>query len=216
MPLLGPELTRGHYAHVLGRLLPILRSWEAWSEAHAPGRLHPLLTPRRRSHLLAADLRSLEGGNAVKPIERDNGAHPDWSSVVEDPTGTAGHRTKAECEARFLGAFYVLEGSTLGGRFLARQVETAIGLTPGQGNAYFLGHGANTNFLWKEITAEIAAVPDDLAEQLVGTARRTFAVFREALQNGTQRLQSEINDDPMKATAMAARTRQGYPASKLP
>ena len=96
-------------------------------------------------------------------------------------------------EAAFLGAMYVMEGSTLGGRFLARHVETVLGLAPGRGDAYFQGHGEATGALWREVTARISEVPEALSPVLVGAAKRAFAAFGEALRAGlsaTQAVQS--------------------------
>ena len=227
MPLLGPDLTRERYAHVLRCLLPILRSWEDWSAENVPERLHFLSKPRRRSHLLLADLQTLGGEAAEDPAGQNTKPMPAWSSIV----GTSGKLSEEpasrgvvrEYEAGFLGALYVLEGSTLGGRILARQVETVLNLTPGQGNAYFQGHGAATGALWKEVTAEIAAVPDDMSLRVVDAARRTFAAFREALKGGGQP-SSGIAAGPASAGATAptvaatgatvARTPQRNRASK--
>lgn len=216
MPLLKPDLTRGGYARILGCLLPILASWENWAEAQAPERLHPLLKPRRRSHLLRADLQLLGAENAAWLPPEEDAFAPAWSAVVEGKAGS-GSRPEAEKEARFLGALYVLEGSTLGGRLLARHVEATLGLTPGQGNAYFHGHGAETGSLWGAVTAEIGAVPDKLAEGLVHSARRTFAAFREALMYSRQpSLQGNNSDTLVGATARVAGTRRKDQASKLP
>ncbi len=191
MPLLGPDLTRERYARILRCLLPVLRSWEDWSAENVPERLRFLPEPRRRSHLLLADLHALGDETAEDPAGQNVIRVPAWSSMIgKSHLGTpetlseepARHSAAREYEAGFLGALYVLEGSTLGGRVLARQVEMVLKLTSGQGNAYFQGHGAATGALWKEVTVEIAAVPDELSLRLIGTARRTFAAFREALE----------------------------------
>ncbi len=190
MPLLGPHLTRERYAHILRCLLPILRSWESWSAENVPQRLRPMLEPRRRSHLLLADLHTLGGEIAEDHAGQGDSRDPTWSSILDmsekPPKKPASRGTVREYEAGFLGALYVVEGSTLGGRILARQVETVLELTPGQGNAYFQGHGAATGALWKEVTAEIAAVPEEMSVRLLSTARRTFTAFRQALEGGGQ------------------------------
>ncbi len=212
MPLFDVQLTRERYAEVLHCLLPILRSWERWSAANAPGRLRYLLAPRRRSHLLIADLRSLGEGGSTDDFGQVDDDFIMWSSVV-NPGALAHGDSFAECEARFLGALYVLEGSTLGGRFLARQVETVLGLTPGQGNAYFVGHGPATSALWKELTAEIAAVPEVLSDDLVGAAQRTFVAFREALEHYGPFVPAAATG--VTTTATVAGTRQDTHASKV-
>lgn len=209
MHLLGPDLTPDNYIHVLRCLLPILWSWETWADAHAPERLHPLLAPRRRSHFLTADLRTL--GATIEAIDGERS--PAWSSVLDEPQPVVNERGVREWEAGFLGALYVLEGSTLGGRYLAREVETVLKIEPGQGNTYFQGHGAATGGLWKEVTAEIAMVPEEFSGRLLSTARRTFAAFRQSLEQGGQH---ELARRPiLSPAAIMAGTQSGDQASKL-
>jgi hypothetical protein len=50
--------------------------------------------------------------------------------------------------ARRLGALYVVEGSTLGGRHLARNLDPLLGSTESAGRRFFLGRGADTNAAW--------------------------------------------------------------------
>lgn len=72
---------------------------------------------------------------------------------------------------QLLGAMYVLEGSTLGGQVIARQLAQA-GITT---RAYFTGYGERTGPMWKAfcqlLTAE--ATPDN-EEEIVQSAIFTF------------------------------------------
>lgn len=184
MPLLGADLTIERYGSVLRCIVPLLQSWECWSAEHAPLRLRPLLAPRQRSHLIEADLRVLTTLSSTpgEAADEPHGAPPPWPALVLEPGRTQADADPGEFEAGFLGALYVFEGSTLGGRFLAKQVEAALGLVPGQGSAYFQGHGAATGPMWREVTEQIAAVPDENAECLIRAAGRTFGAFRQALE----------------------------------
>ncbi|SDX90217.1 biliverdin-producing heme oxygenase [Hymenobacter psychrophilus] len=78
-----------------------------------------------------------------------------------------------DTRARLLGALYVLEGSTLGGQVIARQLAAADITT----RTYFAGRGAQTGPLWKSFTAlleaEVAAEPA-LADDVVASAALTF------------------------------------------
>ncbi len=187
MPLMAPGLTLDTYKNVLRALLPILRGWESWAAEAAPASLRPLLPARRRSYLIEQDLRVL----GAKEFD----FHPPASDAIDWPTIVAGQQGvlpgSSAFHAAFLGAFYVLEGSTLGGRMIARHLESVLGesvlglhgleLQDGRGDAYFRGHGENTGALWRETTAEIAAVPDEEAPVLIAAAKRTFAAFGAAL-----------------------------------
>lgn len=48
-----------------------------------------------------------------------------------------------------LGILYVVEGSTLGGRFILKNISTISGLDNEQGTSYFQGYGDNTGSYWK-------------------------------------------------------------------
>ena len=185
MPLTEPGLTMKTYKDALRLLLPVLRSWENWAAANAPARVRPLLMARRRSQWLQADLLAL--GEAHTPVPGREIEPVRWVSALggRSPDPNLDPST-AEFEAAFLGALYVLEGSTLGGRLIARHAESALGLTPGLGDAYFRGHGDETGKLWRETTEIIAAVPERYDEFVIGTARRTFGLFGSVL--GTLRL----------------------------
>lgn len=54
-----------------------------------------------------------------------------------------------------LGACYVLEGSTLGGQFIARHLHERLGVAPGQGDRYFLSYGVETGAKWQAFRAEL-------------------------------------------------------------
>lgn len=51
--------------------------------------------------------------------------------------------------AEALGALYVLEGATLGGRIIHRRVAGPLGITPAAGGAYYHGYGDETGPAWK-------------------------------------------------------------------
>ena len=48
-----------------------------------------------------------------------------------------------------LGILYVVEGSSLGGRFILKNIETIQGLNEGKGVSYFTGYGNKTGSHWK-------------------------------------------------------------------
>ena len=124
---------------------------EAWLE-DVPGLE---FADRRRSALIAVELATLGGT-----------AHPDapWPFVV-------GSRAEA------LGAFYVLEGSTLGGRVIRRELEAAGADFTGLG---FLDvHGDRTGERWRAFLAVLAAHATD-ADAEADMIRGAQAAFRHA------------------------------------
>ncbi|MGI4830067.1 MAG: biliverdin-producing heme oxygenase [Janthinobacterium lividum] len=206
MPLTEPGLTMETYQAVLRLLLPVLKSWEDWAAASAPASIRPMLAARRRSPWIEEDLRSL-GGSELRSTETEllpihwpavvfgsSASQPEHAEPAHAEPGHAetGHAEATDAQpthqdAAFLGAFYVLEGSTLGGRFIAQHVETTLGISPGQGDAYFRGHGEHTGAMWREVTEAIARLPEQDAEITIAAAKRTFQAFGAVLGTLPQR-----------------------------
>lgn len=82
-----------------------------------------------------------------------------------------------------IGALYVLEGSSLGGQFLSRQLQERLQLTAAEGGAYFNGYGANTGKHWQAFRhwANEQLVRARGTPCAVEAAKLTFARFGEAL-----------------------------------
>jgi heme oxygenase len=145
------------YAALLGRMLGFHAALDA-RLAEAPS-LAPFgieLAARRRTHLLQADLAHL-------------GA-PAFGAQAPLPA----FATAAEA----LGGLYVAEGSTLGGRQLARALDGL--LPPGlDGRRFLLGHGERHAEMWRACCAALercGATPEGRAG-LVRGATATFAAF---------------------------------------
>ncbi|HZP06486.1 MAG TPA: biliverdin-producing heme oxygenase [Terracidiphilus sp.] len=163
MPFMKPDLTREEYVACLQRLHGIVAAWDATAYEKAPSSMQNLLGPRRRGHLLAADLNWF--GLTVE--EKNRPSLPDLSD-----------------EALFFGALYVMEGSTLGGQLIARHVEEALGLEPGRGDRYFRGHGAKTGPMWKEICELLETrVLEEEGDRVIESARQMFRIFESWMRS---------------------------------
>lgn len=83
-----------------------------------------------------------------------------------------------------LGAHYVVEGSALGGRGLARQLDALLGPHETAGRAFFNGHGVATGAVWRAYLARLSAAPNGPADQaaVIEGAAATFAIFEQWLQ----------------------------------
>jgi heme oxygenase len=145
------------YAALLQRKLGFHAALEARLE-HVPG-LDAFgldVAARRRAQLLRADLRWLGVSEAVPlaPLPALRGA------------------------ADAMGALYVAEGSTLGGRELARALD---GLLPAgeEGRRFLLGHGARHGAMWRDFCAAIERCGTDPASRaaMIAGAVATFAAF---------------------------------------
>ncbi|UTN03307.1 biliverdin-producing heme oxygenase [Flavobacterium bizetiae] len=60
-----------------------------------------------------------------------------------------------------LGILYVIEGSTLGGRFILKNIETIPGLDQQNGVSYFTGYGNKTGSYWKTFLNELTAYENE-------------------------------------------------------
>ena len=78
-----------------------------------------------------------------------------------------------------LGCLYVLEGATLGGQIIAREVHGRLGLTAEQGCSFFASYGEHVGAMWRAFRVLLlqAAADELAAEALVRGANETFEAF---------------------------------------
>jgi heme oxygenase len=120
------------------------------------------LPARRKAPQLRADLFALHA--AEPPV------HGRPTTLLESPPN--------DDLMAALGAFYVLEGSTLGGRVLLREVRERLGDVP---TGFLAGYGDQTGRRWKQtraaLVAGVATAPvfEPAADHLVRGAIDTFA-----------------------------------------
>lgn len=122
----SPMSSRTAYSRYLARLAPFY----ATIEPVLHGRLSDVVPDMRDRAKLArieADLRFL-------------GAAPDLACDVVP---------RVTSDAMALGVAYVLEGKTLGARFLLEQARRALGLDADHGAAFFAGYGPDTGRMWR-------------------------------------------------------------------
>jgi heme oxygenase len=157
MPLMHEGLDTTEYVACLRQMYGVVAAWEEKAEAIAPEWLRETLVARQRRFLLKSDLEQF-GIRDEDPRRAPMPALEDLPSL--------------------LGAMYVMEGSTLGGQFIAKHVETALQLEEGKGNSYFRGHGSRTGQMWKEFCEMLKSkVADENTEAVVASAKAMFAVF---------------------------------------
>ena len=152
--LLDERLDGAAYRAVLERFHGFWHDWEP----HVAGLLaDPAFTgPRRRAHLLRADLMTLGLPCAAIrllpacPLPELRGA------------------------AEALGSLYVMEGSTLGGRVIQRNVTLRLGWDGRAGCRYFAGYGAATGPMWRAFLARLDQVPAAQAGRIADGAVATF------------------------------------------
>lgn len=163
--------SRSAYA---GLLTTLYRVHEAYERALAALDLRAIgldFAPRKRARWLADDLEALDQ-EIPEPCSL---AHPPQSSEAA------------------LGALYVLEGSTQGGRILLRAALRLPDMTETRGARFFAGHGDRNATLWNEFLQALNSVPGrgDAAGLVESAAAHTFREFIGALRARELRAWSE-------------------------
>jgi heme oxygenase len=88
-----------------------------------------------------------------------------------------------------MGARYVIEGSALGGRGLARGLDHLLGPGVMAGRRFFSGHGADTGGMWRAYLARLSAASANRAGHaaIIAGATSTFAIFEQWLAGWNDR-----------------------------
>lgn len=130
--LMTPTLTRKAYQDVLERMLGLHEPLEAHLAAHASDLPEGLnLVARRKTNWLITDLKALGySDDRVAALPRWGGWLP--SSAAE-----------------MLGCLYVLEGSTLGGKIISKQIRRTLGISSNSGLRFFTSYGDDLGPMWK-------------------------------------------------------------------
>jgi heme oxygenase (biliverdin-IX-beta and delta-forming) len=81
--------------------------------------------------------------------------------------------------AEGLGVSYVLEGATLGGQIIARQIHSGMNISSGNGGRFFGAYGEKTGLLWRDFVGVLDRHGDDeaVAGSIERSAVATFECF---------------------------------------
>lgn len=158
---LSPDLTLSRYVRILQAFHAFFAPAEAEMAARCPAEHRDLWAGRERAHRLLDDLAAL----GAAPT--DTGSS-EW--CVPDVSG----------EGRWLGALYVLEGSTLGGQVISRHLEGHFGWRDGCGYSFFQGHGPHTGEKWREVVKALES-HSAVNNQIVFGAHQTFNQMNRCL-----------------------------------
>ena len=151
------------YRLLLARLWGFHKAFECAIEEAACGLDLPIdMKARARAPMLEADLATL--GCSAAEIPRL--PHCDYMFRP---------RSAPAC----LGALYVVEGSTLGGRHIARALAGLFEGAEGEGRKFFLGYGAAHGAMWRGFLEQLDLLTGDEAREAeaIEGAVRTFEDF---------------------------------------
>ena len=119
---------------------------------------------------LARDLQFL------RPGEEDKKPLSSTAGIMQDLEDCA-----AKAPYSLLGHLYVLEGSTNGAKFMAKNIRDGLGLPPDRGATYFDRHGDEQRQRWTAFKQDMNTLDFSPAEkgELVSSAKRMFQAFFE-------------------------------------
>lgn len=167
--LLSDDLSVQEYTDVQKRLYGFYRPIElrlssigGWDEPELD------LQSRLKLPLLATDLLSL----AVDPKDIEQ-------------LSLCGNVPRLQSIGEALGCLYVLEGSTLGGRIITRQVKTVLPVDESRGCTFFNSYGSNVGRMWSTFLGVLARhcekCGDD--EVVIESACQTFSSLQRWFSN---------------------------------
>lgn len=162
--MVSGRLARTEYIRWLGQMLVVHQALErAFADRHIPAQLAALMTPRRRrTPDLARDLEHFSSAAGASLA-----ATAGFASTI-DAWGAVGG-------AELVGGLYVFEGSTNGGRHIARGVRRGYRLGDHGGTAFLDPYGEAQGERWVEFKEALDQAVDarDLPAVIAG-AETTF------------------------------------------
>lgn len=128
----------------------------------------PDLMHRTKSHFIDADLKAL-GKDKTETHSR-----PITRNLKEISTGFA------------LGIMYVVEGSSLGGRVILKNITAVLGHDGEKGATYFAGYGGQTGSTWRTFLSALTEYESEnnAGDEIIAGANYTFdAINRHFTEN---------------------------------
>ncbi len=104
----------------------------------------------------------------------------DLAALGHEATAPAGQASSLDV-GRALGALYVIEGSTLGGRLIARHLERTLGVSADAGARFYLSYGDERGDRWtalKQALDRFGADHPGQTDLVVASAAGTFDALR--------------------------------------
>lgn len=128
--IVSPQLSIQEYLHYLDLMHDIVVAVEEFVFPKVGSEVSSL-DQRRKRRLFEEDFKALN-------YKKDKGGRIEGLSEEVNSTGFA------------MGILYVIEGSSLGGRVILKNIQKNLNLEPDSGAAYFAGYGERTGMLWKD------------------------------------------------------------------
>lgn len=163
--VMRPELNLAQYTELLVKFHGFVKPWEQSLRREIAGSqsLQHLFLHRYKAGWLEEDLQRLGVTAKAANVIGNTSAFPELSSVP-----------------RLLGSAYVMEGSSLGAKFIARHVRSCLGPEPFVPCRYFSGYRDNTGAMWREFLKAISAmIPEELQQEALDASAQTFSCLSQ-------------------------------------
>ena len=149
--------TTEEYMQMLNWLYGFYAPLEALVYSQLPPELFPDIEKRCRAEFIRWDMKE----SGIPPLPPD---------ICEE-------LPCIDCFSRALGALYVMEGSTLGGRVIASLISRQLG-SP-QSLSFFSGYGAETAFMWQSFKDFLdQPFTNEEKQEILSAAEETFLTFK--------------------------------------
>lgn len=148
------------YAKLLVTFYGFIAGLEININAYIDLSVLPDYAQRRKSAALANDLQLL--GVALPPLPNANALPP-----IND-------------HYQALGALYVLEGSTLGGKIICKMIQQQLELTDMSELTFFYGYGEETDSMWQRFKDTLNnAQNESKKDNIIQSANDTFVLLKQ-------------------------------------
>ena len=158
--ILSPTISKNDYGNYLKVMYDVIYETENRIFPILSG-LIPDLEERKKARLLDQDLAALG-------MSKSNFESP-FASKENVSIGFA------------LGLFYVVEGSTLGGRFIIKNIQSVLGFDENNGAQYFAGYGNKTGSYWKNFLNILTQYEqeNEVADEIIDGANFAFNAIHD-------------------------------------
>jgi heme oxygenase len=145
------------YINLLGIFYSYFGGLEKLMQSHLLTARVPDYSKRRKAEALASDIEVL------------GGKLPELATTDSLPNITN--------HAEAMGALYVMEGSTLGGKIISEMLTKQLGLNDGL--SFFRSYGDETMMMWKQFQSVLNEPELSAGTEVVAAANETFLKFSE-------------------------------------
>ena len=159
-PLASGMISKDHYIEVLKKFYAFFSSLE--KNIEGIGKYLPDFSERRKAEFLLRDIKAL-GQDTTETFQ------------VEVP--------QVKNDAYAFGCLYVMEGSTLGGKFIFENVQRCLPISNEVGGSFFYGYGKNTGAMWKAFIENLLSFyqHDQRENEILEGVKDTFVLLKKWL-----------------------------------